>query len=163
MTKESPMTNVQMLARLRTAIRHSLLVILSSLGLRNSSLPLLLLLLALPASSSADEFDTLRLRWRDMLTFGTNSNPADTNYSAWISSVGTAGANWWGLMKTIAGRTYLWTDYSHLGSDSSDISGTYLRLRAMALAYAVRGSMLENNSNFLAATLNGLDWMYTNY
>src|SRR5438552_6824937 len=98
-----------------------------------------------------------------MLTFGTNSNPADTNYSAWISSVGTAGANWWGLMKTNAGRTYLWTDYSHLGSDSSDISGTYLRLRAMALAYAVRGSMLENNSNLLAATLNGLDWMYTNY
>ena len=46
------------------------------------------LLLAGIVPLPADEFDSLRLRWRDMLTFGTNSNPADTDYSAWISSVG---------------------------------------------------------------------------
>src|SRR2546423_15430591 len=139
----------------------------SSPRLRVSASPHLLLLgfllLATVVPSPADEFDTLRLRWRDMLTFGTNSNPADTNYSAWISSVGTAGASYWGLMKTNAGRTYLWTDYPHLGSDSSDISGTYLRLRAMALAYAVHGSSLENNTKDRKSVISGLDWMYTNY
>src|SRR5438132_3898732 len=108
--------------------------------LRVSASPRLLLLgfllLAGIVPLPADEFDSLRLRWRDMLTFGTNSNPADTDYSAWISSVGMDASNWWGWMSNNTTRTYLWIDYSNLTSRSSDISGTYLRLRGMALAYA---------------------------
>jgi hypothetical protein len=37
----------------------------------------------------ADEFDTLRLRWRDMLTQGTNSSLGDPLYATWIDSVGS--------------------------------------------------------------------------
>lgn len=124
-----------------------------------------LLLLLLPLRSSADEFDSLRLKWRDMLTFGTNASLSDSNYSPWISFVGSTAQGYWNSMKTNASRTFLWSDLNHLSDpslDSSDITGTYARLKAMAMGYAVHGSSLETNAALLVAITGGLDWMYTN-
>ena len=114
-------------------------------------------------SARADEFDTLRLKWRDMLTMGANANPADSSYSEWISSIESVAQNYWSSMKTNSTRTCLWSDLNQLGTRSADITGTYERLRAMAMGYAVRGSVLEGNSGLRVAIISGLDWMDANY
>ena len=88
-------------------------------------------------SSRAGEFDTLRLRWRDLLTQGTNASFSNPLYQNWISSVGNSAQSYWSTMNTSPTRTNLWNAYPYPAADSSDISGTYTRLRTMALAYSI--------------------------
>src|SRR5207237_6170610 len=122
-------------------------------------------LLGCALCSSADEFDTLRLRWRDMLTFGTNATKSDTNYFNWISSVEATAQKYLKSMNTNAGRTNLWTDpnANHPGIDSGHLAETYTRLRYMAMGYAVQGASNANSVALRIAITNGLDWVYTNY
>jgi hyaluronate lyase len=120
-------------------------------------------MVALPLSSRADDFDLLRAKWFNMLTFGTNATKSDTNYYAWISQVESNAQSFSSSMATGPSRTFLWSKYSQLGSDSGDITGTYSRLRAMALGYAVQGSSNYTNVVLRSNILSGLDWMYTNY
>ena len=114
-------------------------------------------------SARADDFDALRGKWRDMLTQGTNASPANPLYSAWINSVGSTAQSYWNSLNTSPSRTNLWSTYPNLATNSSDITGSYSRLRAMALGYSVRGSALEGNTSLRTAILSGLSWMYTNY
>lgn len=111
----------------------------------------------------ADEFDTLRLKWREMLTQGTNASLTNPLYSNWVASVGATAQSYWNSLNTSPNRTNLWSTYPNLAKDSSDISGSYSRLRAMALGYSVRGSSLEANTALRTAIISGLDWMYANY
>lgn len=111
----------------------------------------------------ADEFDTLRLRWRDMLTQGTNASSSDPLYQSWISQVGSTANSFLNSMNTSPGRTFLWSTYNDLATDSSDITGTYQRLRAMALGYSVRDSSMEGHGGLRSAILDGLDWMHANH
>ncbi len=125
-----------------------------------------LLILALEFGShfsQADEFDTLRLRWRDSLTLGTNANALNPNHSNWIASASSSAQKYWNSLNTSPARTWLWSDLNHLATDSSDISGSYARLRSMALGYSIRTSPLETNAGLLLAITNALDWLYTNY
>jgi hypothetical protein len=98
-----------------------------------------------------------------MLTLGTNANPADTNYAAWISRFGTKAQNDMNSMLVFAGRTYLFNQETHLDTVSSDITGTYGQLRDMAMGYSLHGSIVETNTTLRARIIDGLDWMYTNY
>ncbi|HWN93782.1 MAG TPA: polysaccharide lyase family 8 super-sandwich domain-containing protein, partial [Methylomirabilota bacterium] len=119
--------------------------------------------LATTMPAHADEFDTLRLKWRDMLTQGTNASLANPLYSNWIVSVGATAQSYRNSLNTSPNRTNLWSTYPHLATNSSDITGTYSRLRAMALGYSVRGSSLETNASLRAAIISGLDWMHANF
>jgi hyaluronate lyase len=134
---------------------------------RTSQVRMILLMMAAVLggrfAARADEYDTLRLKWLDNLTMGTNANPSDPSYSGWISSIGSVAQNNWTSMRTNATRTYLWNDFDQLGANSADLTATYERLRAMAMGYAVRGSTLEGNADLRGAIINGLDWMHTNY
>src|SRR6266446_8059923 len=134
---------------------------------RTSQVRLILLLMATVLggrfAAQADEYDTLRLKWLDHLTLGTNANLTDPSYSGWISSIASVAQNNWNSMRTNVTRTYLWNDLDQLGTNSADLTATYGRLRAMAMGYAVRGSTLEGNMDLRGAIINGLDWMYTNY
>ena len=103
----------------------------------------------------AGEFDTLRLRWRDLLTQGTNASFSNPLYQNWISSVGNSAQSYWSTMNTSPTRTNLWNAYPYPAADSSDISGTYTRLRTMALAYSIKDSALEGNTGLRAATISG--------
>ncbi len=114
-------------------------------------------------SAQAGEFDTLRLRWRDLLTQGTNASFSNPLYQSWISSVGNSAQSYWSTMNTSPTRTNLWSAYPNPTADSSDISSTYSRLRTMALAYSIKDSALEGNTGLRAATISGLDWMFTNH
>ena len=134
--------------------------LISKLGLRA------LLIAALwggACSAVADEFDALRLKWRDLITMGTNANPADPLYAGWISSVGSSAQSRWNSLNTNAGRTNLWSDLKDLGTVSGDITATYGRIRTMALGFAVRGSVLESNTALRSAITNSLNWMYANH
>jgi len=110
----------------------------------------------------ADDYDTLRLKWRETLTLGTNYNPAHPDYAAWVASIGAQAQAHWSSMRTQSGRTSLWTDLSGLSTNSADIPATYLRLKAMALGHEVRGSSLQTNAALLAAVIDGLEWMNAN-
>jgi len=121
------------------------------------------LLLCLPvASARADEFDDLRLKWRDLLTGGTNLNLADALVQSRLASIASAANGFWSTLNTSPGRTNLWADAAR-PNESEDITTCYNRLRAMALAWATRGCSLETNAALGADLVSALDWAYTHY
>jgi len=122
-----------------------------------------LLVLCCATAAHANDYDALRLKWCDMLTQGTNADRGHPLYSNWIAEVETTGQSYLQTLDTSAGRTNLFSNYRDLATDSSDITATYERLRAMALAYAVRGSALEGSFNLLYQITNSLDWMTRYY
>ena len=71
----------------------------------------------------ADEFDTLRLKWRDMVTQGTNASAFDPLYSPWITSLGSMSQSYWNSMSPSAGRTNLWSAYPNPATDSWERPG----------------------------------------
>lgn len=109
----------------------------------------------------ADEFDTLRLKWADMLTGGNALNLSDTRTASAVASVTSNANSYWNSLDKSATRTFLWSDAAST-TDSSHLSTNFSRLRAMALAYATAGSTLQGNASLRADILGGLDWMYAN-
>ena len=109
----------------------------------------------------ADQYDTLRLKYVESLTGGTNYSLADSLIAAEVVSVAKSGSNYWASLNTAPGRTYLWSDLAST-TDSSQISAGYGRLYNMALAYVTYGSTLQGNTALLADISNGLDWMNAN-
>ena len=130
---------------------------------RYSKLMMTVAIFAAVLVARADEFDTLRLKWKDMLTQGTNFSQYDPLYSAWIASVESTTRSYSNSLITASNRTYLWSTYPNLATDSSDISGTFSRLRGMALGYSVQGSASAGNAALRSNIISGLDWMYANY
>src|SRR5215831_3253190 len=106
----------------------------------------------------ADDLDTLRLRWLDMLVSGDPSIPAVRSR---ISSIESTGLSRWNSMQKAPGRQSLWTDIARTNV-SADISSNYGRLRDMAIAWATPGQALFNDGALLADILTGLDWMDAN-
>ncbi|MEK3885591.1 polysaccharide lyase family 8 super-sandwich domain-containing protein [Paenibacillus sp. PL2-23] len=109
---------------------------------------------------AADEFDDLREKWKTTLTGGTGISASDPHIAARVVSITAVAQARWDSMDTSPTRTYLWSDIT--GSSSSNVTSNYDRLREMALAYAVKGSALENDSALLADLVDALDWMYAN-
>jgi hyaluronate lyase len=124
----------------------------------------LLFLLAFTAAAevaSADDFDVLRLRWREILTGGTNLDLADPAIAHSLESLSSSAQSLWNKLVTASDRTYLWADLAST-SNSAHITSTYDRLKTMALAYATRGTSLEGNAALRADLLSALDWMNAN-
>jgi hyaluronate lyase len=138
-------------------------------------LPLLLgtLLCLLVTVTRADEYDTLRDKWKLTLTGGTSYNPADTQIAATIARIdadcakflnGDAGATpAIPAMLTTGGtgRAHLWSDLAST-TISSHITSSYSRLKAMTLAYSTYGSSYYQNATLLGHITGGLDWLYAN-
>lgn len=120
------------------------------------------LVLAGGGQGRADEFDSLRLKWRDLVTLGTNVQPADPLYTDWVTSIGADAQREWAKLNTNAGRTHLWQDLQTPGPSSGDLTSSYERLHRMAMGWAVRGSALERNATLKNDIINALDWLYTN-
>jgi len=112
-------------------------------------------------SAHADEFDTLRQKWADMLTGGSGLKSTDSTTAAAITSVTNTANNYWSSLNKSATRTHLWSDIAST-TISADLNSNYSRLRAMALAYATAGSTLQGNATLRTDILAGLDWMYAN-
>ena len=110
------------------------------------------------ARSQNDEFDDLRVKWREMLTGGASFDPSDPQFASRIAAIdGEAGGNW-SRLNTSPDRTYLWSDLAST-TISSHITSSYNRLRSMSLAFSTHGSSLEGNPDLLADIVSALDWM----
>ena len=119
-----------------------------------------LVVILLSAFAKADQYDDLRLKWRDIIV-GSGYDTGDPNVIARLNSIAnTANSNWSG-MENSPTRTFLWSDLAST-TISSHVSGSYSRLRAMALAYVTPGCSLQGNATLLADIVSGLDWLYAN-
>src|SRR5216684_2653853 len=88
----------------------------------------------LPMLASADSFDDLRLRWRQMLIGGTSLDTTIPQVRSALASINSTGKRNWSSLQTAAGRQSLWTDIAG-ATVSADISNNYSRLRSLALAW----------------------------
>lgn len=111
--------------------------------------------------ASADEYDTLRQKWKDDLTGGTTYDPNDAHIAAKITAITSSGQNQWNNMDKSSDRQFLWSDKSDFSTVSADLYTNYVRLKAMALAYATTGSALQNNPTLAADIVSALDWLYS--
>ncbi|MEY3895546.1 MAG: hypothetical protein RLZZ214_1065 [Verrucomicrobiota bacterium] len=116
--------------------------------------------LLLVSFARADEYDDLRLKWRDTIV-GTGYDTADTTVISRLNSIANAANSNWSSMDKSPTRTFLWSDLAST-TVSIHINYSYQRLRSMALAYATPGCSLQGNATLLADTLGGLDWMHAN-
>lgn len=110
---------------------------------------------------AADEYDTLRDKYKLMLTGGTTYDPSDPKIAARIHSITVTAQGYWDTMHKQPDRNRLWND-APFGNDSSGITNTYNHLKDMALAYTTHGSTLEGNAALKADIIDGLEWMNNN-
>ena len=108
----------------------------------------------------ADEYDTLRLKWRDTIV-GAGYNTADPDVASKLVSIANAANNNWASMDKSPTRTFLWSNNAST-TISSHITNTYSQLLAMALAYSTPGCSLYGDAALLADIVSGLDWMHAN-
>lgn len=113
-------------------------------------------------AAAGDDYDSLRTRWKEVLDGGTSYDPSDATIAAKVTMVANVGNGYWASMNKSTNRAFLWSDLANPGT-SGHISGTYGRLRAMALAYSTRGSRLQGNASLLVDITGGLDWAYTHW
>lgn len=114
--------------------------------------------LALPApAQAADEYDTLRLRWRSLL-LGTGFNPSDPLYATRLSTVGTEANGFWASMSPASAG--LWSDLPY--STIENPTHSYSRLLKMATAYSQPGTGLTGNTALAADIVTGLDHVHAN-
>ena len=121
----------------------------------------ILLLAGFAPAAQADEFDTLREKWVDLLTGGNSYNTADPAIATAIASVTNTANSYWSSLNKSAARTSLWSDAAST-TISADLNTHYSRLRSLALAYATTGSSLKGNTALRDDIVSGLDWMYAN-
>ena len=111
---------------------------------------------------AADEFDTMRNKWRTMLTGGTSYDTSDPQIAAAISRTTAAAQTYWDSMDKSESRKYLWSDLSSK-TKGDMINSAYSQLRSMAIAYCTNGSSLQGNNALLTDIISAIDWMYTKY
>ncbi|WP_341347167.1 polysaccharide lyase family 8 super-sandwich domain-containing protein [Paenibacillus sp. FSL H3-0469] len=133
---------------------------------------------AVPRVMAADEFDTLRDKWKTVLTGGLSVDTGDPDLANQIALTVSAvqndeGTGFWDTLQTGPDRTScgcLWTDLTST-TVSAEIVYQYNRIRSMALAYQTVGSSdssspaynpLYGNPALRDDIIGALDWMYTN-
>ncbi|GAA3007235.1 hypothetical protein GCM10020229_18750 [Kitasatospora albolonga] len=127
------------------------LAALGALGAASSLVP------AHQALAATDAYDSLRLRWRDLLT-GTGFDPAAAPYATTLTALGDrARAQLQAIAPT---STSLWPDLP-LGSNSANVTASHTRLRTMALAWAQPGTGLSGDQALATAITTGLDHLNT--
>ncbi|MEU2428336.1 polysaccharide lyase 8 family protein [Streptomyces sp. NPDC007861] len=110
-----------------------------------------------PPAFAADEYDSLRGRWRALL-LGSGFDPADPLFASRLSELGAAAAGHRASMAPSSGS--LWPDqpYSSVGGDP--VTGSYSRLKTMALAYSQPGTGLTGDAGLAADIAAGLDHIH---
>jgi hyaluronate lyase len=103
-----------------------------------------------------DEFETLRLKWRDSLigVGGTSNDPSALKYWTDVDTAINTDPS--------SSAFYLWSDLPLNTRSSGNMRDTFGRLETMALAYATPGSAYYGNATLAVTVANGLDWMVAN-
>jgi len=114
-----------------------------------------------PPAAAADSFDAVRATWRQMLTGGTAYDPATPAIADRLDGIESEAQGWWDSLDTSPTRTRLWADLAST-TISSHVTGSYVRIRSMAVAYSTHGSALEGNATLRGDIVAALDWMQAN-
>ncbi|MEV0980464.1 polysaccharide lyase 8 family protein [Streptomyces sp. NPDC049915] len=117
--------------------------------------------------TSADPYDTLRLKWRS-LTLGTGFDPTADPYAARLTTLGATAAALRATMTPAPGS--LWPDLPYADPDpdtdsesytySGNLVTSYTRLRTLTEAYAQPGTGLTGDAGLLAEIITGLDHLH---
>ena len=121
-----------------------------------------LVLLAMCAlAARADEFDELRSRWRTMIAGGDGVDLSLPQVRSRLTAIESAPGLPGAACKTprIARR---FGPISPAQTTSSHITGSYSRLKGMALAWATPGQQLYGDPALLADIRSALDWLERN-
>ncbi|MDQ0940499.1 polysaccharide lyase 8 family protein [Streptomyces sp. V1I1] len=113
------------------------------------------LTLGLPSQGHAteqDEYETLRLRWLEII-LGTGYDPAVEPYASRLAETGELAARFRAAMAPT--DTSLWPGYTF--NPPSGITQSYSRLWTMTQAYAQQGTGLTGDAGLLADIIRGLD------
>ncbi|GAB1154558.1 polysaccharide lyase 8 family protein [Paenibacillus illinoisensis] len=113
-----------------------------------------------PSVHASDEYDSLRIKWRTLLT-GGSYNTSDPDISVQITSITNTAQSYWSTLDKSNNRTSLWNDLTDW-SKSATMTATYNRLKSLAIAYSTSGSSLYGNASLGSDILSALDWMYSN-
>ncbi|OMF32945.1 polysaccharide lyase family 8 super-sandwich domain-containing protein [Paenibacillus sp. FSL H8-0259] len=105
------------------------------------------------------EYDEIRLRWKETLTGKDSLDVNDPAVQAILQANAAAAQGYWESMQLIPGGTTLWTDLPASTSDSAFVNSHYTRLKTMALAYQTQGTPLYHNSGLKDDLLQAMDWM----
>ncbi|MFB7126869.1 polysaccharide lyase family 8 super-sandwich domain-containing protein [Kitasatospora sp. NPDC056273] len=110
-----------------------------------------------PATAAADAYDTLRLRWLDLLT-GTGFDPATAPYATTLAALGDRARTQ--LQAMAPTSTSLWPDLP-LGTASANVTASHTRLRTLAMAWAQPGTGLTGDQALATAITTGLNHLNT--
>ncbi|MEU9703838.1 polysaccharide lyase 8 family protein [Streptomyces sp. NPDC047981] len=106
---------------------------------------------------AADAYDTIRLKWRELL-LGTGISASDPLFSGRLSDLGTQAASFRSSMAPSASS--LWPDLPYSSPAGDPVTGSYNRLRTMALAHAQPGTGLTGNASLAADIVAGLQHVH---
>jgi len=106
-----------------------------------------------------DEFDALRLKWRDTLIAAGGTSIDANAFKYWT---GSSPINASPSISFSSSTFYLWSDLPLNTGSSGNMRDTFDRLEKMALAYSNPSSIYYQNATLATAVANGLDWMVAN-
>jgi hyaluronate lyase len=117
---------------------------------------------AAPGPAAVDDFAVMRQQWR-ALHVTSGYDPADPAVARVLTRITGDAQRWWSSLAKGTGRTYLWPDAQLPVHQSFAIRDSFVRLKAMALAWATPGCGLAGDATLLADTISGLDWLVANW
>lgn len=112
-----------------------------------------------PDASANDEYDSIRIRWKQTLSGSEQLNIADADAQLAIEETAIAAQGYWDSMSLSSGAAQLWSDLPASTTSSSFITNHYDRLKTMAIAYSTRGSLLYHDLQLKSDILQALEWM----
>ncbi|MDG4856927.1 polysaccharide lyase 8 family protein [Streptomyces sp. T-3] len=107
-------------------------------------------------AAEADEFDTLRAKWRDIL-LGTDIDASVEPYRSKLAALGDKAAGYRSAMAPVDAS--LWPDLPFSGTDS--LATNYVRLNTMAQAYLQPGTGLTGDKSLATRIIEGAEHVYT--
>ncbi|GGY43560.1 polysaccharide lyase 8 family protein [Pseudoduganella albidiflava] len=107
----------------------------------------------------ASEFDQLRTRWHARLTGGEALDTRDPDIARAVATLAANARRHWDAMDKRPARGALWPDLA-APANSANITNSYVRLQAMALAWSTAGSPLRGDAALAADIVAGLDWLH---
>lgn len=115
------------------------------------------------------EYQALRQRWAASF-LGDANIPFDSVLKQTVITTNNAANQHWSLMQTDLARTSLWNDVvldaqTDAGKKilGANIRTSYQRLFSMAKAYHLRDGQLQNNTELLAAIIDGMTFLNQHY